>query len=77
MSGVPSPQVKNLEDRSLDTTLHIKPELYRLADVCAVLSNPSFPEQVRLSRRAVRWRRAEIEAWARSLPPVKRRSEPR
>ena len=73
--------------KPVDTTLHIMPELYRLGDVCAVLgvgrstiytlmeSDPTFPEQVRLSRRAVRWRRTEIEEWARSRPAIKRRSK--
>lgn len=63
-----------------DPELQIKPELYRVPDVCAVLgvsrstvyklveTDPSFPRQVRVTSRAVRWRRLDIEEWARTRP---------
>ncbi len=58
----------------------ITPELYRIPDVCAALgigrsslytlleTDPTFPRPVRVATRAVRWRRIEIERWARELP---------
>ena len=62
------------------------PELYRLSDVCAVLgigrstvyklveTDPEFPAQVRVTSRAVRWRRVDIEQWAHSRPVAKTQS---
>ena len=59
---------------------HITPELYSLPDVCRVLrigrstvyqlleTDPSFPRRVKIARRAVRFRRAEIEQWVNSRP---------
>ncbi len=59
---------------------NITPELYRLRDLCIVLgvgrstvyqlleTDPSFPPRVQIARRAVRWRRAEIEEWVLSRP---------
>ena len=60
------------------------PVLYRLADVRRALNlgrtaiygllatDPTFPQPVRLTKRAVAWHRDEIEAWARARPRVER-----
>ena len=62
------------------TTPPITPELYRLPDVCRALGlgrstvyalleqDASFPPPIRVTRRAIRWRRTDIEHWARTRP---------
>ena len=63
---------------------HVTPELYRSRDVCATLGiarstlyelikTDGFPQPVRVSKRAVRWRRIDVEEWARSRPAARRR----
>lgn len=56
------------------------PALMTIKDVCATLGcsrtsvykweaqDATFPRRVHLGGRAVRWRRAEVEAWAASRP---------
>ena len=58
-----------------------KPIFLRLPDVQRVLgigrstvynnlaADPTFPRPVKLGKRAVGWRRTEIEAWAEQLQP--------
>ncbi len=60
----------------------ITPELYSLRDVCAVLGvgrstvyhliahDPSFPTRIQIARRAIRWRRTEIEQWVLTRPAL-------
>ena len=60
----------------------VLPELYRIADVCTVLGvgrstiyqmiadDPTFPQRVQIGRRAIRWRRIEIERWVRGRPGI-------
>ena len=55
--------------------------LLRLPDVCQLLSlgrtsiyqkvkdDPTFPRPVKLTDRAVAWRRADLEAWVAGLSP--------
>ena len=59
------------------------PALLRLADVCRTLalgrstvysllnSDPSFPSPVRLTARAIRWRRVDVVEWAESRPAAR------
>ena len=64
---------------SQDTTLLRLPEVQALttlgkAAIYARLNQGLFPEPVRLSTRAVRWRRSDIDRWLknpRPLPPRK------
>ena len=54
--------------------------LYRIEDVKAALglgrtsiynlvrNDPTFPKPIQLTKRAVAWRREEIERWVRRLP---------
>ena len=61
------------------------PVLLRLADVCQSLgvskstvyqlldTDPTFPSPVQVTARAVRWRRADVEEWARSRPSARPR----
>ena len=70
------------------TPPHIAPELYRLPDVCTTLgvgrstlykllaTDPEFPRPVRVTTRAVRWRRVDVERWARSRPVAARPPRP-
>ena len=72
----------------VDTTPKIIPELYRVSDVCKSLglarstiyallaADASFPAPIRVTRRAIRWRRIDIEEWARSRPVAKRPVRP-
>ncbi len=65
------------------TTPQPLPELLRLQDVCSMLAlarstvytllteDPSFPPPVRVTRRAIRWRRIDIEQWARTRPAAR------
>ena len=71
----------------MDTTPQVTPELYRVSDVgqalglgrstiYALLSeDASFPAPIRVARRAIRWRRIDIEQWARSRPAAPRPTE--
>ena len=64
-----------------------RPILYRLPDVQRALSlgrtavknlvrsDPTFPQPVRLTKRAVAWHRDEIEAWVRARPRVERSTQ--
>ena len=62
------------------TLSHIQPALLRPADLMIFLAigrtalykiieeDPTFPPKVRLSKRAVAWRRKEVEEWLTNLP---------
>ena len=59
----------------------IQPAILRIADLKEYLNlsrsaiqalmseDPTFPQQIQLSRRAVGWKRPEIDAWIESRPP--------
>ncbi len=60
----------------------IVPALLRVPDVCRLVqvsrsalyklmqTDPTFPRAVRLTARAVAWRRADLDAWIEGLPAV-------
>ena len=60
----------------------IQPMFLRLSDVAAYLNlctstiyklqsqDPAFPKSVKLTGKAIGWRRAEIEEWAENRPPA-------
>ena len=60
---------------------HDKPMMLRIADVQRELGigrtsvynlqrrDPTFPKPIPLTRRAVAWRRADLEAWVAGLSP--------
>ena len=67
------------------------PTFFRIRDVQAYLNlsrasiyslmdrDPTFPGSIKLTKKAVAWRRSEIEEWARSRqhqPPTKPRTAP-
>ena len=57
-----------------------KPTFFRIRDVQAYLNlsiasiyslmdrDPTFPRSIKITKKAVAWRRSEIEEWARSRP---------
>lgn len=60
----------------------IQPAILRIADLKEYLNlsrsaiqalmseDPTFPQQIQLSRRAVGWKRPEIDAWIENRPPA-------